>query len=103
MNYLVIEGHKNAAEKFALESGLTPSIDLNSIEERMLIRNDIETGRIQSAIERVNDMDPEVRHDLCTLLISFGLLLVLLLDFGFEPAIVFPLATAEINRVDSRG
>ncbi|TPX41295.1 hypothetical protein SeMB42_g05317 [Synchytrium endobioticum] len=60
MNYLVIEGYKDAAEKFAAESGLPPSIDLAHIEERMNIRNAIQSGNIEEAIERVNDLDPDI-------------------------------------------
>ncbi|KAI8826658.1 CTLH/CRA C-terminal to lish motif domain-containing protein, partial [Fimicolochytrium jonesii] len=60
MNYLVIEGYKDAAEKFSRESGLPPGIDLTSIEDRMNIRNAIQSGDIENAIERVNDLDPEI-------------------------------------------
>eukprot|EP00842_Homolaphlyctis_polyrhiza_P004372 jgi/Hompol1/4936/HPOL_000456-RA len=60
MNYLVIEGYKDAAEKFSKESGLVPSIDLASIEDRMNIRNAIQSGRVDDAIEKVNDLDPEI-------------------------------------------
>ncbi|KAJ3167707.1 hypothetical protein HDU88_002154 [Geranomyces variabilis] len=60
MNYLVIEGYKDAAEKFSLESGLQPGIDLSSIQDRMSIRNAIQAGDVESAIERVNDLDPEI-------------------------------------------
>ncbi|KAJ3403249.1 phosphatidylserine decarboxylase [Chytriomyces confervae] len=60
MNYLVIEGYKDAVEKFAEESGLSPNVDLDSIEERMKIRAAIQEGRIDEAIERVNDLDPEI-------------------------------------------
>ncbi len=57
----MIEGYKDAAEQFALESGLKPSIDLASIEDRMVIRNSVQSGNIDEAIERVNDLDPEAR------------------------------------------
>jgi hypothetical protein len=60
MNYLVIEGYKDAAENFSLETGLKPSVDLSSIQDRMNIRNDIQQGNVESAIQRVNDLDPEV-------------------------------------------
>ncbi|ORY12276.1 hypothetical protein LY90DRAFT_708722 [Neocallimastix californiae] len=60
MNYLVIEGYKDAAEKFSQESGLQPSVDLLYIEERMDIRNTIQSGNIDEAIEKVNDLDPEI-------------------------------------------
>ncbi|TPX30342.1 hypothetical protein SmJEL517_g06079 [Synchytrium microbalum] len=60
MNYLVIEGYKDAAEKFATESGLPPTVDLAHIEDRMNIRNAVQSGNIEEAIERVNDLDPEI-------------------------------------------
>ncbi|KAG4093792.1 CTLH/CRA C-terminal to lish motif domain-containing protein [Neocallimastix lanati (nom. inval.)] len=60
MNYLVIEGYKDAAEKFSQESGLQPTVDLLYIEERMDIRNTIQSGNIDEAIEKVNDLDPEI-------------------------------------------
>ncbi|KAJ2768852.1 hypothetical protein IWQ57_003357 [Coemansia nantahalensis] len=60
MNYLVIEGYKDAAEKFSEESGLTHSVDLGSIEERMQIRFAVQSGDIRGAIERVNDLNPDL-------------------------------------------
>lgn len=60
MDYLVIEGYKNAAERFSNETGLSPQVDLDSIENRMTIRNAIQRGDIEEAIGRVNELDPEV-------------------------------------------
>lgn len=60
MNYLVIEGYKDAAEKFAEETGMEPTVELESIEDRMNIRNSVQAGEIDQAIEQVNDLDPEV-------------------------------------------
>ncbi|KAJ2783433.1 hypothetical protein H4R18_001698 [Coemansia javaensis] len=60
MNYLIIEGYKDAAEKFSEESGLTHSVDLGSIEERMQIRFAVQSGDIKAAIERVNDLNPDL-------------------------------------------
>eukprot|EP00126_Sphaerothecum_destruens_P009418 Sdes_comp20502_c0_seq5m14981 len=60
MNYLVIEGYKDAAEKFMKESGEAPSLDLASIEERMKIREAVQHGNISRAIELVNDLNPEI-------------------------------------------
>lgn len=58
MNYLVIEGYKDAAEKFARESGTSPGVDLRSISERMATRVAIQRGDVQAAIERANDLNP---------------------------------------------
>lgn len=60
MNYLVIEGYKDAAEKFSNEAGIKPFMDLNSIEARMHIRTAVQQGNIEEAIDRVNDLDPEI-------------------------------------------
>lgn len=42
MNYLVIEGYKDAAEKFSLESGMPPQVDLSTIADRMAIRHAVQ-------------------------------------------------------------
>ncbi len=60
MNYLIIQGYKDAAEKFSKETCVAPEMDLNSITDRMTIRKAIEAGQIDEAIEKVNDLDPEV-------------------------------------------
>lgn len=60
MDYLVVEGYKEAAENFAREAGMTPRADFESIQNRMTIRNAIQRGDIVEAIERVNDLNPEV-------------------------------------------
>ncbi|KJE92238.1 hypothetical protein CAOG_03242 [Capsaspora owczarzaki ATCC 30864] len=60
MNYLVIEGYKDAAERFASECGETPTVDLSSIEDRMCIRTAVQRGAIEEAIELVNDLNPDI-------------------------------------------
>eukprot|EP00127_Corallochytrium_limacisporum_P006419 Clim_evm9s227 gene=Clim_evmTU9s227 len=60
MNYLVLEGYKEAAEKFVSETGQQPNMDLSSIEDRMKIRAAIQQGKISEAVELVNDLDPEI-------------------------------------------
>ncbi|PWN25263.1 hypothetical protein BDZ90DRAFT_243882, partial [Jaminaea rosea] len=60
MDYLVIEGYKDAAARFSLETGLRPQVDLASIEDRMTIRAAIERGDVEEAIGRVNELDPEI-------------------------------------------
>ena len=60
MDYLVVEGYKEAAENFAREAGMSPQEDFESIQSRMTIRNAIQRGDIVEAIERVNDLNPEV-------------------------------------------
>ena len=60
MNYLVIEGYKDAAEHFAAETGVRPPGDLALIQDRMEIRRAIQNGRVVEAIEMVNELNPEV-------------------------------------------
>ena len=60
MDYLVIGGYKTAAELFAREAGVSPPVDLQSIESRMCIREALQRGDVQDAITRVNDLNPEV-------------------------------------------
>ncbi|KAG0259606.1 Glucose-induced degradation complex subunit [Mortierella polycephala] len=60
MNYLIIEGYKDAAEKFSQESGAKPPVNLESIQDRMVVRTAIQRGHIEEAIERVNDLNPEI-------------------------------------------
>jgi hypothetical protein len=51
MNYLVIEGFKDAAQKFAEEARVDPQVNLETIQDRMTIRNAVQNGNIESAIE----------------------------------------------------
>jgi hypothetical protein len=60
MNYLVVEGYKDAAEQFSIESGLAPMVDIASIQDRMDIRRAVQSGNVDAAIERVNDLNPDV-------------------------------------------
>jgi hypothetical protein len=60
MNYLVVEGYKEAAEKFGRETGVRPTMELDTIEDRMHIRNAIQSGNINAAIERMNTLNPDV-------------------------------------------
>ncbi|KAL1919331.1 uncharacterized protein VTP21DRAFT_2024 [Calcarisporiella thermophila] len=60
MNYLLVEGYGDAAERFAEECGLQPCMDLHSVRERMAIRAAIHLGEIEEAIEKTNVIKPEV-------------------------------------------
>lgn len=60
MNYLVTEGFKEAAEKFKVESGIQPAVDLDTLDERIKIRDAVQTGRIEEAIAYVNNLHPEL-------------------------------------------
>lgn len=61
MDYLIQEGYPAAAQKFAVESGLEHPEDETSLtEERVKIRDAIYKGDLQTAIEEINDIDPQV-------------------------------------------
>lgn len=58
------QGFVEAAEVFMAESGTQPGVDLPAITDRMEIRKALQSGNIEDAIDRVNDLNPEVG---CTL------------------------------------
>lgn len=60
MDYLINEGYPDAAMNFAKEASIVPSADGEAIQERVDIRNAIHTGDIQLAIERINELNPQV-------------------------------------------
>ncbi|KAG8947966.1 hypothetical protein FRC04_010163 [Tulasnella sp. 424] len=60
MDYLVIEGYKSAAEEFSKETGLQHSVDLSTIETRMHIREAVQRGDVEQAIELVNNINPSI-------------------------------------------
>lgn len=57
---IFLEGFKEAAEKFRMESGIEPSVDLDSLDERIKIREMILKGQIQEAIALINSLHPEL-------------------------------------------
>ena len=60
MDYLITEGYPSAAQKFAIEANIQPNTDLESINERVEIRNSIHRGDLQTAIEKINELNPQV-------------------------------------------
>ncbi|KAM3432940.1 hypothetical protein NHJ13734_006636 [Beauveria thailandica] len=60
LDYLTMEGYPNAAAKFSKEANLQPQQDIASIRARQEIQNCIHSGNIQSAIEMLNELDPEI-------------------------------------------
>jgi len=59
-DYLLIEGFSDAAAEFARETGLPADVDHAIIQERMEIRDAVVEGRVEEAVRRVNELDPEV-------------------------------------------
>lgn len=60
MDYLVSEGYPAAAEKFAQETNLGNPEDMESIRERVAVRNAIHAGNVEEAIELINEIDHQV-------------------------------------------
>ncbi|GMN50871.1 hypothetical protein TIFTF001_020019 [Ficus carica] len=60
MNFLVTEGYVEAAEKFRMESGTEPDIDIATITDRMAVKKAVQCGNVEDAIEKVNDLNPEI-------------------------------------------
>ncbi|KAJ3475033.1 hypothetical protein NLG97_g9602 [Lecanicillium saksenae] len=60
LDYLTMEGYPNAAAKFSKEANLQPQQDMASIRARQEIQNCIHSGNIQSAIETLNELDPDI-------------------------------------------
>ncbi|CAG7678340.1 unnamed protein product [Allacma fusca] len=63
MNYLVTEGFKDAAEKFHMESGTDPGIDLSTLDPRIKILEAIQNGDIPRAVEMINSYQPQLLDD----------------------------------------
>ena len=57
---LSVQGYVDAAKVFEMESKCSPGVDLSSLADRMEIRNALQSGDVETAIERVNDLDPEI-------------------------------------------
>jgi len=60
MNYLVTEGFKDAAERFQDDAGISAGQDLSELDTRIKIRDNIQAGKIQEAIQLVNQAHPEL-------------------------------------------
>ncbi|KAG6017624.1 hypothetical protein E4U54_005729 [Claviceps lovelessii] len=60
LDYLTMEGYPNAAARFSREANLQLRQDGLCIRARQVIQNHILKGDIQSGIEALNDLDPEI-------------------------------------------
>lgn len=60
MDYLINEGYPSAAKKFAMEANIQPPIEEESIRPRVEIRNAIHAGDIETAIHKINDLNPQI-------------------------------------------
>lgn len=71
MDYLVTGGYPHAAEKFAREANVQANASWDSIMERVEIRDSIHQGDLQSAIEKINELNPEVSGSLSFVFLCF--------------------------------
>ncbi|WEW57768.1 hypothetical protein PRK78_003235 [Emydomyces testavorans] len=78
MDYLVTNGYPLAAKKFALEANIQPQADIESIQQRVDIRNAIYSGDIQTAIEKINELNPRILD--CNASLHFALLQLQLIE-----------------------
>ncbi|KAJ4368279.1 hypothetical protein N0V83_006635 [Neocucurbitaria cava] len=60
MDYLVSEGYPRAAEKFAKEANIHLPLEEESIQARVEIRRAIHAGDIDTAITKINDINPQI-------------------------------------------
>ena len=47
---------------FETESGTQPGVQLSTIMDRMEIRKAVQAGQVEEAIDKVNDLNPEVNR-----------------------------------------
>lgn len=57
---IISEGFKEAALKFQQEAGLQEPALCSSLDERIMIREAVQSGRIPDAIAMVNALHPEL-------------------------------------------
>ncbi|KAK1661171.1 hypothetical protein QYE76_049330 [Lolium multiflorum] len=60
MNFFVTEGFVDAADRFRLESGTQSDIDLATITDRMEMKRAVQSGNVQEAIDKMNDLNPTI-------------------------------------------
>ncbi|KAI9883578.1 MAG: hypothetical protein M1823_004652 [Watsoniomyces obsoletus] len=60
MEYLVHEGFPSSAKQFAIEAGMEPKEDIESIRVRVEIRTAIYQGDIQNAITKINEVGYQI-------------------------------------------
>ena len=78
-NARAVQGYIDAARAFQKEAGIEAGFSDEVADVRMHVRNALEQGHVDEAIEQVNDLNPEVRsakismlHVLCWLLVCLA-------------------------------
>lgn len=60
LDYLTTEGYPSAAAKFSKEANLRPQQEEESVRARREIQHSIHLGKIQEAIDALNNLEPQV-------------------------------------------
>lgn len=60
LDYLTTEGYPSAAAKFSSEANLQLPLDMGIVKSRNTIQHDIHNGDIQTAIDAINELNPQV-------------------------------------------
>jgi glucose-induced degradation protein 8 len=60
LDYLVLHGYNDTARKFASEANFRADVNDYDMHARVLIKRDILNGSLEAAVEKVNDLNPEV-------------------------------------------
>lgn len=76
MDYLVSEGYPYAAAKFAQETNISQPFDAEAIKARVRVRSAIHAGKVDEAIDMINDIDPEVCSHTIQLHTPFEMIIV---------------------------
>jgi len=87
MEYFVREGFPQSALQFSREANIDPGIETATVQERVEIRNCIHAGEIQTAIEKIIAIDPQLLDSDPSL--HFALLRLQLIEL-IRPAIANP-------------
>ncbi|WWC60679.1 uncharacterized protein I303_103255 [Kwoniella dejecticola CBS 10117] len=95
-DYLLIEGYSEAAVEFARETGLPADVDHEKVQERMEIRQAVEDGRVEEAVRRVNELDPEILDTNPPLLFHLHLLRLIELIRSDQIDLALQFATTEL-------
>lgn len=75
-DYLMTEGYPSAAAKFSKEANLRPQQEEESLIARREIIQSIHSGKIQEAIEALNELEPQVSLSTVIYLFLFPLAMI---------------------------
>lgn len=103
MDYLVIEGYKEAAEAFSEEAGVSPGVELSTITDRMVIRQAIQEGDIDEAMSGAALLDPAILLSNPTLVFHLHQQLLIELIRAGKTSEALAFATTELAPTASGG